>query len=397
MDLRTVLSVLLEKIALFLPCPAATTVLLSNKETGELERIVCRNLDEQEWKSRQHVKPGFSIQVAETRMPLAIRNIQTDPRTADPAYFRENGLVSYLGIPMVVKEETVGVLSFYTREEHDFTPEQIEFLSTLAGQAAIAIHNAQIYDDMVRSNKVKDEFLSVMSHELRTPLNVVMGYTAMLRDRLLGDVNPKQDEALGKIIGRANDQLAMVNNILYATVLEAQKLKIEHQPVVLGDLLNQLKSTFEAILEKPLALKWDCADPLVVVHTDGSKLKQALQNLIDNAIKFTDKGSVTVSARVTDSPLPPGAAAPPPSEPGSKGRWVEFKVTDTGTGIPETHLPFVFERFRQVDSSETRLYGGVGLGLYIAKKFTELLGGKVTAASKLGEGSTFTVWLPYET
>jgi len=125
-----------------------------------------------------------------------VRNVQTDPRTEDPEFFRRHGLVSYLGAPMTVQEEILGILGLYTKGEHEFSAEEIEFLSTLAGQAAITIHNAQLYeeiksskselesanqrlmasrDELAKALKIKDEFLSVMSHELRTPLNVVMG------------------------------------------------------------------------------------------------------------------------------------------------------------------------------------------------------------------------------
>jgi signal transduction histidine kinase len=125
---------------------------------------------------------------------------------------------------------------------------------------------------------------------------------------------------------------------------------------------------------------------LPVVKTDSEKLKHILQNLINNAIKFTERGSVTISARLTPTGLSPQASA----------TFVEFKVADTGGGIAEEFLPVIFEKFRQVDSSETRPYGGVGMGLYIVKKFTELLGGGVEVESEPGKGSTFTVTIPCE-
>ncbi|OGQ52429.1 MAG: hypothetical protein A3I10_07900 [Deltaproteobacteria bacterium RIFCSPLOWO2_02_FULL_57_26] len=151
-------------------------------------------------------------------------------------------------------------------------------------------------------------------------------------------------------------------------------------------------------MNKPLELIWDCSSPLAVVNVDAAKIKQILQNLIHNAIKFTEKGNVRISARALESDTGvrdqgSGVSAEPrPPSPGP--RFVEFKVADTGIGIPKDYLPFVFERFRQVDSSETRLYGGVGVGLYIVRKFTEMLGGEVSAESEVGKGSTFTVKIP---
>jgi signal transduction histidine kinase len=139
-------------------------------------------------------------------------------------------------------------------------------------------------------------------------------------------------------------------------------------------------------------LRWDYPSEPVPVVIDGGKLRQILQNLLDNAIKFTDRGTVTVSMRaVADGAKKAGAAA------GKSGaRWVEIKVADTGTGIATEQIPRIFDKFYQVDSSETRLYGGVGLGLYIVQKFTELLRGTIAVESKPEKGSTFTVRLPYE-
>lgn len=400
LELPRTLDIFLDKLVSLLAYPTVPTISLWNREAGKLEPEACRNIDKEEWiahyAEREH-GVGYTKLSLESKTYAMSRNLQADPNTRHPGFVRRHGLVSYLVIPLFAKEEPVGTLGIFTKEEHEFAQEELEFLTTLAGQAAVAIHNSQLYQELVKSNRVKEEFLSVMSHELRTPLNVVMGYAAMVRDGLLGEINPKQEEALSKILGRANDQLAVINNILHATVLETQKITVEMQPVVLGDFINQLKASYEARLDKPLELKWDCSSPSVVLHTDGPKLKQILQNLIDNAIKFAEKGSVRVSTRV----LEPSAISHQPtqnSKPETQNSqpWVEFTVADTGIGIPRDHLPFVFERFQQVDSSETRTYGGVGLGLYIARKFTEMLGGKVEAESEEGKGSTFTVKIPCE-
>jgi signal transduction histidine kinase/DNA-binding response OmpR family regulator len=397
LDLRTVLEVLLEKIELFLPIGAATTVRLLNRQTGEFESFACRGVAQAEWSKTS--LGGRAAKIAASKKPLVVRNLSQDPLTLNKEFFRKHGLISYLGVPLIAHEQVLGVLGLYTNHEHSFTDEEIEFLTTLAGQAAIAIHNAQLYEQMVRANKVKDEFLSVMSHELRTPLNVVVGYAGMIRDGLLGEVNPQQIEGLGKIMDRANDQLAMVNNILFATVLESEKINVERHPLVLGDFFKQLSSAYETLLNKPVSFKWDCANPLAVIHIDSPKLKQILHNLIDNAVKFTSQGSITISAKLTESSqqradgsseiLPAADRLLPPG-----GKWVELRVSDTGVGIPKEHLPYIFEKFRQVDSSETRLYGGVGMGLYIVKKFAELLGGTVEVESEVGKGSTFIVKIP---
>ena len=234
-----------------------------------------------------------------------------------------------------------------------------------------------------KASKVKDEFLSVMSHELRTPLSVVMGYAGMIKEKLLGEINPQQEDALQKLLTRANDQLTMINAIMQITQLESRALVLERHLVNLAELLGHLKSDYAISHTKAqVALVWEYPSEPVAIVTDGGKLKEILVNLINNAIKFTPQGSVTVSMRLTEDP---------------RRKWVELKIADTGVGIAEEQLSLIFDKFYQVDSSETRLYGGTGLGLYIVKHFTEFLGGKLYVASEPGKGTTFTVNIPYAT
>jgi len=418
LDLRSVLNVLLEKIDLVLPY-AATTIRLLNKDSGLLEPVACRNLDEGEWKAERW-KGGRGIPnvVFDTKAPVTIGNVQTDPKNKDQEFFRKHGLVSYLGVPLIAKGEALGVISFYTKEEHEFSRQEVEFLTTVAGQAAIAIQNSLLYEqtkkqaeelkkaiaEMEISNKVKDQFLSVMSHELRTPLNVVLGYTGMLRDGMLGEIPPKQKEVLSKVINQAGDLLTLIRDILQATQIESRSVIVDLHLVNLVDLLDRLKAGYEQPLDKELTMKWDYPADLPPVITDSEKLKQILQNLIHNAIKFTANGTVTVSARVIESsPQKAGGSKQAADDLRTADRllpisrqWVEFQVADTGIGIPKETLPIIFDKFRQVDSSETRLYGGVGLGLYIVKKLTEFLGGTVEVESEPGKGSIFTVTIPLE-
>ncbi|MGH7831577.1 MAG: ATP-binding protein [Candidatus Binatia bacterium] len=376
LNLRSVLDFLGERLDALFPFPVAITVRLVNKESGLLEPVACRNLNELVWKAEEGKDSrGPANVVLRTKAPVTIRDVQNNPRILDREFFRRYGLISYLGVPLVAKREPLGVLGIYAREEREFTKEEIDFVKTLAAQAAIAIYNAQLYEELIKANKVKDEFLNVMSHELRTPLTVVTGYVGMLRDGVMGEINPDQQMACGKIMRRTEDLLGMVNSVLFTASLEARAITVEKEPVDVVALLSELRSAYEGSLEKDLALVWDCPPELPTLSTDGPKLKHILQNLINNAIKFTDKGSVTISVRR------------------EKG-GVEFEAADTGIGIPKEMLSAIFEKFKQVDSSQTRIYGGVGLGLYIVKKFTEMLGGTVTVDSKPGNGSTFTVILP---
>ena len=391
LDLGAVLRVLLEKIDLFLPY-GVSTVRLLNKKTGELEPIVCRNVDEEEWKAAAARRVRFGRIFTDVTVPVdataaqIVRHAQTEPQSLDAEFIRKHGFVAYLRVPLIAKDELVGVLTFFTKEEREFSNDEVQFLTTLAGQAAIAIHNSRLYEEMKRladelalSNRVKDEFLSVMSHELRTPVSVVLGYAGMLKEKLMGEINLDQERVLAKILERSRDLLAMIDGILYATSLEIHADKVETGAVNLTEFLNDLRSSYLFRADNRVTLTWNYTSGLPTLRTDASKLRHILTHLINNAIKFTHNGDITVSARYL---------------PETKG--LEFSVVDTGIGIPEESLSIIFEKFYQVDSSDRRLYGGVGIGLYIVKRYTELLGGQVEVESTVGEGSVFSIRLPTE-
>ncbi|MBI2211908.1 MAG: GAF domain-containing sensor histidine kinase, partial [Deltaproteobacteria bacterium] len=375
LELPAVLEILVEKMEPLLPCAGVTAVRTINRETGELEAAAFRNITPEDWKKEiPEGGRGLSRAVLENKGPVVVENALRDPRTRYPEFFRKNGLVSYLGVPLVAKGEVLGDISIFTKEQHLFTGEEIKSFSTLAGQAAVAIHNAQLFEDikhqaaeLERANSVKTEFLSVMSHELRTPLNVVMGYTGMVQDKMLGEINEEQEKVLGKVIRHSGDLLGMITSILDVTTLEAQMIRLDREEFKISEVLDELRLIYDVPLNKDLTLIWDYPAELPTLRTDRGKFRHILRNLLNNAVKFTENGSVTVSAW---------------SYPAT--RTVEIKVADTGVGIPGQAIPVIFDRFRQVDSSETRTYGGVGLGLYIVKRFTELLGGKITVESRVG-------------
>jgi signal transduction histidine kinase/DNA-binding NarL/FixJ family response regulator len=397
LDLRTVLEILLDKIDLVVSY-TAISVRLFNHKSGLLEPLASRNLDQDEWKLGPW-SPGRGLAnlVFDTKTSLIIDNLQVDSRVRNRDFFRNHGFVSYLGVPLVVKEENLGVLSFYMKKEHKFVDEEVDFLSTLASQAAMAIHNAQLYEQiqhqaiaLKRSNKVKDEFLSVMSHELKTPLNLVLGYAEVMKNRTFGDITAEQETSLEKILNHGNDLLRMISSILCVTNIEANQIQTESCSFSLSEFLLELQLIFKASEAKHARLIWDFPSDLPSMQTDKDKLKQILQHLIHNAIKFTGNGEVTVSAKVKHAV----ENRTRNNAQNHEDKLVEFKVTDTGIGISEEKLPIIFEMFRQVDSSGTRNHEGVGLGLYIAKHFTELLGGNIEVQTAINEGSTFAVTIP---
>lgn len=328
---------------------------------------------------------GPSRWIEENRKPLVIPDITQSHEVQIGETTRGIGIRGYLRVPLFSRHgEVLGSIRALTYQPRNFSQEEVDLLQQIANGAALALENARLLDEIKhqamelrRSNKVKDEFLGVMSHELRTPLSTVMGYAAILQDGGLGKIQSKQAKALQVIENQTKDLLDMINSILEATKIEAGAAVVQNQETNLKALLDDIRSTYDFSLKKKVSFIWDYDGDLPQIATDPGKLKHVLQNLMNNAIKFTHEGHVALSARYVP-------------------RWqkVELRVSDTGVGIPPEMQSAVFERFQQVDSSDTRLYGGVGLGLYIAKSFTEMLGGTLALASEVGKGSVFTLALP---
>ncbi|HWP59038.1 MAG TPA: GAF domain-containing protein [Candidatus Acidoferrales bacterium] len=339
---------------------------------------------------------GLSSWIRKNRRPLAIFDAHKQTEYVLSRRMQNGNLRGFLGVPLITREgEVIGVLRCMTYEPRAFSAAECELLQQLANGAAIAIENARLYKDLEKSNKVKTEFLGIMSHELRTPLNIIMGYTTMLFEEMLGEIKPEQREALNKVIRQSKQLLAMVESIMEATKIESGSVVVEKQEVGLTNFLEDLRSAYDMPLEKDVKVLWDYPSDLPAVAIDRVKLTHVLQNLIDNAIKFTEQGTVTVCARVLERGLGVSSSASPVGgEEKQEAPVVEFSVADTGVGIAAKDLPVIFDMFRQIDSSDTRLYGGVGLGLYIVKKFTEVLGGTVGVQSEPGKGSVFSVRIP---
>lgn len=386
LELGAVLKILLEKIDLLLPYSAAT-IDLCNTKSNALEPAACRNLDQKDWLDSDSSADNNPARIVlENRVPLIIQSMQTDPRVRNHQFYRNQGLYSYMGTPLTAKGEVLGVLGFYTKAAHEFTDDEVQFLATLGGQVAIAIHNSQLYEtvttqaaELEKANEVKSEFLSVVSHELRTPINVMMGYVELVQQGLLGEIKPQQNEALKKSLNHSRNLLGLVSDILQATRIQSRDVKLDHSTVSLKRIMEDLRSSYELSLKKDLALSWEVPAEFPHIETDGNKVKHILQSLIDNAIKFTAAGAVRVSARII-----------------AETNKLELQVADTGRGIAVDKIPLIFDLFRQLDGSMKRSHDGIGLGLFLVKKHTELLGGELKVASELGKGSTFTIVLPIQ-
>jgi len=245
--------------------------------------------------------------------------------------------------------------------------------------ADLAEQNARLQwqsQEVERANKLKSEFLASMSHELRTPINALIGYSALMLDGVLGEVNPRQSDALLRGRAAAEHLLALINDILDLAKIEAGKMPLHLEDVSLREVTTEVTQQIEPMVrKKQLDFAIDVSPDCPIIHSDRTKIKQVLLNLLSNAVKFTNKGSVSVQAECA-----PGG--------------VRIDVVDTGIGIRQSDLQAIWEDFRQVDQSRTREFPGTGLGLSITRKLLERLGGTVTVQSSYGEGSTFSVYLP---
>jgi signal transduction histidine kinase len=231
--------------------------------------------------------------------------------------------------------------------------------------------------ELEAASKGKDEFLGVISHELRTPLNVIKGYTEIMLQGILGEVSPEQQKALATIGAQSRELFNLISGVLQVTKIAADAVHAETWEVNVCDLLDEMQNNYNIPLGDGLAIEWDFPFDLPMIKTDDEKLKAIIQNLVNNAIKFTERGVVRISARYL-----------------VEADSIELRVADSGIGIAPEKLESIFEMFQQADSSASRKYGGVGLGLYIVKKFAELSGGSVAVQSQVAEGSTFIVTLP---
>lgn len=233
--------------------------------------------------------------------------------------------------------------------------------------------------ELEKANRLKSEFLASMSHELRTPINALIGYTALMLDRIYGELTARQEDGLNRIQASAQHLLALINDILDLAKIEAGRMPLHLEIVSLNEVLTEISQQMEPLVKKKSGLTFEVETPSIELqlYTDRTKVKQILLNLLSNAVKFTHEGGVWLTA--TDL-----------------GDRVRIDVRDTGIGIKSTDIDDIWEDFRQVDQSRTREFGGTGLGLSITRKLVDALGGTVETKSVYGQGSQFSVILPLE-
>lgn len=388
LDVSNVLNALLDGVAALFPSSYVTLSWLA-EHSDRIETIgqPARN-EAKDMQVAANSECNLPKEVFKLKSPLLIPNVQLDSRASDPDSLRIGGFVAYLGLPIIVKDEVLGVLSFYSTEAIDLRNEEEIFLTDITQQAAIALHNSRLYEEtknqateLEKSNRIKDEFLGVISHELRTPLNIIMNCSEALKMGVFGEITPEHEKGTEKIRTQASHLLSLINSILEITKIETGGASISLEQIDLDALSTELESDYAMVSkERNLAINWHVPANLPSVRCDRIKLRQVIINLVNNAIKFTDQGSVNIFFRSV------------PNEP-----FFEVSVADTGIGMADEFLPHIFEKFRQIDNSTTRNYSGAGLGLYLVKGFLDLLGGTIDVTSKVGEGTIFTARIPVGT
>jgi signal transduction histidine kinase len=381
-DKAEILASFLEMALMHLPY-AAAIVRLKSTGADVPETVAARGL---KTKALDAVKKSldFTDRVVAEQRPVQVRNVFTDRQVQNLDLFEGEGLVSSLGVPLVANNKALGCLVFLTREEHEFNEEEIDFLSTLAGQAAIAIHHSELYDrsqqqaeELIDAHKIKDEFLKVVSTQLKTPLNVITGYSDMFLQGLLGEMTAIQEKAIETVARQSKELHGLINTVLQVSSMEAETLQVDLHEVNLWEFLSELRAFYDYPFAKDVKLVWNYPADLPSVQGDRAKLKRILENLIGNALKFTEYGTVTVLVRYL-----------------ADKKVLEFRISDTGVGIPREQISTIFEKFRQVSAHTGMEHGGVGLGLYIVKKYLDLLGGTIQVESRAGAGSTFVLRIP---
>jgi signal transduction histidine kinase len=302
-------------------------------------------------------------------------------------------------LPLRVAGEVIGVLAVASDGTRIFEDDDIILFKTLADQTSVALANARRFADLQRqkqeldetnkalaeANRLKSEFLANVSHELRTPLNSIIGYIDMIQSGFYGDLPGDMGDPIERVYRNGRRLMALINDVLDLANIEAGRLQLSMEDMLTSEVVTSIIPVGKGPAEEK-GLDFEAyvmPDAPRIIHTDIQRLRQVLNSLLSNAIKFTPQGSVTLSVAPSD-----------PAEISPGYPTFRIMVSDTGIGIPETEFEHIFEEFRQVDGSSTRQFGGTGLGLALARRLVRELGGKLSVTSQLGKGSTFTITLP---
>ncbi|HSL42772.1 MAG TPA: GAF domain-containing protein [Anaerolineales bacterium] len=324
--------------------------------------------------------------VAEKIEPMLVNDTDIEPLYTPNPYLLDTR--SEVAIPLRIGLRIVGVIDIQSTQTHAFTQDDLSVLQSLADQVAVAIDNARSYElsqqliqDLREIDLLKSQFLANMSHELRTPLNSIIGFSRVILKGIDGPVTEMQQQDLTAIYNSGQHLLGLINDILDLARIEAGKMELNFEEVHLAEMATSVMSTAKGLVkEKPIQLLQRIPGNMPSVRGDAMRVRQVLLNLISNAAKFTETGSITVETLVQKGPTGKLEAL--------------INVIDTGPGISPEDQKKLFQAFSQVDGSATRKSGGTGLGLSICANLVQLHGGRIGVYSAVDQGSTFWFTLP---
>ena len=387
-DLTSVLQTLVESAARLCDADFAT---ITRQKEGRLVRAEAYGYSPEflEQLRAVPVEPGRGSLMGRALVEckaVHIADVLADPDYAMTEVQKVGGYRTMLGVPMLREGVPIGVLTLTRSQVRPFTDKQIELVAAFADQAAIAIENVRLFDEIQDKNRQlqqasehKSQFVSSVSHELRTPLNAIIGLTEMMVTNAARFGTEKAAEPLQRVHRAGTHLLGLINQVLDLSKIEAGKLELNPQTVQLAPLIDEVVGTARQLAEQNKnRLAVEVKENLGGLTVDPMRLRQILLNLLSNACKFTKEGEVKLRAsRVTN------------------GRhWIELSVFDTGIGMTAEQRAKLFEEFSQADATTAQRFGGTGLGLAITRKLAHMMGGDVTVASEPGKGSVFTVRLP---
>jgi signal transduction histidine kinase len=324
---------------------------------------------------------------ARERQAVIVNDVRADPAFLPNPLLPDTG--SEMAVPLIVGDKVLGVFDVQSDRVNGFSSEDASIYTTLAAQVAVALQNARLYVEQAATvtqlrelDRLKSSFLANMSHELRTPLNSILGFSDVMLEELDGPLTETMNNDLTLIQKNGQHLLHLINDVLDMAKIEAGRMNLAPEKFELHEVLNDVVSiTSTLATEKNLAVLIEKeSDQDVQIFADRTRLRQVMINLVNNSIKFTEKGKVIIRTRLQE------------------GEKALIAVKDTGIGIPPDKLETIFQEFAQIDTSSTRKAGGTGLGLPISRRLVEMHGGRLWAESTgiPGEGSTFFVELPLE-
>src|ERR1700730_4516552 len=387
-DLQTVLDTLVQSAARLCDADSAFIYRREGDETYHMAAGHGFAPEYQEWMQTQSIPIGRQTLTGRTALEghtVHIPDVLADPEYTWTESIKRGGWRTLLGVPLLREGTPIGVIVLTRSEVRPFTDKQIELVETFADQAVIAIENVRLFDEiqeksrqLAEASQHKSQFLANMSHELRTPLNAIIGVTEMLRED--AEALKQDTEPLDRVLGAGRHLLALINDILDLSKIEAGRMELQLEDFALGPLIDGAIKTIEPLAAKNgNQVEVHCDAAIGTMYADQMRLRQALLNLMSNANKFTERGTITIDAYHGQE---------------NNRDWITLAVTDTGIGMTPEQIARLFLEFSQASSATASRYGGTGLGLAISKRFCQMMGGDIAVQSEPARGSTFTIRLP---